>query len=180
MRRALRVVWMVGRVANLITTATPDDTQRAFLCHGRSSALKALLLGREHIAVPALVEHPPGKEAGDGAGGQVPGQPCGLTNLPRGQSIGMLAEEGNNDATALLHIGSGAVSPETVLVIAHTGFACLSPSQPFKPRRIGRRVHDGMLNIPVPQVVLNEPRVRALVGEGEAACMAEHMRVRIH
>src|SRR5438093_1619428 len=162
MRRALRVVRMVGRVANLITTTTPDDTQRAFLCHGRSSALKGLLLGREHVAVPALVEHPPCKEAGDGAGGQVPGQPCGLTNLPRGQSIGMLAEEGNNDATALLHIGSRAVSPETVLVIAHTGFACLSPPESFKPCGIGGGVFDGVLNIPVPQVVLNAPRIRAL------------------
>src|SRR5712692_825873 len=52
-----------------------------------------------------------------------------------------------------------------------------SPPQPFKPRRVGRGVHDGVLNIPVSKVVLNQPRVRALVGKGEAARMAQHVRV---
>jgi hypothetical protein len=32
----------------------------------------------------------------------------------------------------------------------------------------------------VSQVVLNQPRIGALVGEGEAARMAQHMRVRVH
>jgi hypothetical protein len=43
----------------------------------------------------------------------------------------------------------------------------LSP-QPLKPCRIGRCVHDGMLNVPVSNGVLNKPRVYALVGQGEA------------
>lgn len=34
-----------------------------------------------------------------------------------------------------------------------------------------------MLNVPVPKVVLDQARVRALVGQGEAASMAQHMRV---
>jgi hypothetical protein len=85
--------------------------------------------------MPVLVEHAPCKEAGNGAGSQVPGQPCGLTNLPRGQSIGMLAEEGNNDATALLHIGSRAVSPEKVLVFAH--LTSLAPYRHSRSNRAG-------------------------------------------
>jgi hypothetical protein len=54
------------------------------------------------------------------------------------------------------------------------------PPKPFKPRRIGRRVSHGVLNIPMSQIVLNEPRVCALIGQGEAARMAEHVRVRVH
>ena len=34
-----------------------------------------------------------------------------------------------------------------------------------------------MLYVPVPQVILNKPRVRALVGQGEAASVAKHMRM---
>src|SRR5688572_6568648 len=37
------------------------------------------------------------------------------------------------------------------------------PPQPLKPRRIGRRISDGVLNIPVPQIILNEPGIRALI-----------------
>ena len=33
----------------------------------------------------------------------------------------------------------------------------------------------GMLNIPMPQIVLNQPRIRALVGQGKAAGMAQHV-----
>jgi len=90
---------------------------------------------REDIAVPALVEHPPCKETGDGAGGQVLGYPGGLTNLPRRQPVWMLAEEGDNNATALLHIGSRAVPPETVLVFAHT--TSLSPYRQSRSNRAG-------------------------------------------
>jgi hypothetical protein len=32
------------------------------------------------------------------------------------------------------------------------------PPQPLKPYRIGGRVPDGVLNVPVSQVVLNQPR----------------------
>ena len=34
-----------------------------------------------------------------------------------------------------------------------------------------------MLNVPVSKIVLNEPRIRALVGQGEAASVAQHMRM---
>ena len=54
------------------------------------------------------------------------------------------------------------------------------PPQPLEPRRVGSGIFDGVLNIPVSQVVLNQPRVGALVGQGKAACMAQHMRVSIH
>src|SRR5262249_4914556 len=55
-----------------------------------------------------------------------------------------------------------------------------SPPQPLEPCRVGRRVHDGVLNIPMSQVVLYQPRVGALVGQGEAARMAQHVRVRVN
>ena len=37
-----------------------------------------------------------------------------------------------------------------------------------------------MLNIPVSYIVLNKPHVSVLVGQGKAARMAEHVRVRIY
>jgi len=37
-----------------------------------------------------------------------------------------------------------------------------------------------MLNIPMPQIVLNEPRIRALISQGEAARVAQHVRVRLN
>jgi hypothetical protein len=51
----------------------------------------------------------------------------------------------------------------------------LSP-QPFKPCRVGCFVHDGVLNVPVAKIVLNEARVCPLIGQGEAASVAEHVR----
>ena len=56
-------------------------------------------------------------------------------------------------------------------------FATSLPPEPFKPCRVGGGVPDGVLNIPVPQIVLNQPRIRALVGQGKAAGMAQHVRV---
>jgi hypothetical protein len=32
----------------------------------------------------------------------------------------------------------------------------------------------------MPQIILNEPRIRALVGEGEATRVTQHVRVRLH
>jgi hypothetical protein len=51
------------------------------------------------------------------------------------------------------------------------------PPQPFKTRRIGRRVAHRILNVPVTEIVLNEPRVRALISEGIAASMSQQVRV---
>jgi len=34
-----------------------------------------------------------------------------------------------------------------------------------------------VLNVPVPEIILYEPRVRALVGQGEAASVAQHVRM---
>jgi hypothetical protein len=47
--------------------------------------------------------------------------------------------------------------------------------QSFKPRRIARRVNDGVLNVPVSEVVLNEPRVCHLIRKGKAASVAQHV-----
>ena len=52
----------------------------------------------------------------------------------------------------------------------------LSPKL-FKPRRIGSGVSDCVLNVPVSKIVLDQARVCALVGQGEATSMAQHMRM---
>ena len=46
-----------------------------------------------------------------------------------------------------------------------------------KPRRVGGGVPDGVLNIPVSKIILNEPGVRALIGERDAACVAQRVRM---
>ena len=55
-------------------------------------------------------------------------------------------------------------------------FSFLSPEL-FKAGGIGGGVADGVLDVAVSQIVLNEPGIRALIGQGEAAGMAEHMGV---
>lgn len=47
----------------------------------------------------------------------------------------------------------------------------------FKSRCIRRSINNGILNISVPQVILNQPGVTALICQRVAACMPEHMRV---
>jgi hypothetical protein len=34
-----------------------------------------------------------------------------------------------------------------------------------------------VLNVPVSEIILNEPRIRALVGQCEAASVAQHVRM---
>ena len=50
-----------------------------------------------------------------------------------------------------------------------------STPQFFEPGGISGGVPDGVLNIPVAEIILNEPRVRALIGKSEAASVAEHV-----
>ena len=59
-------------------------------------------------------------------------------------------------------------------------FSTSLPPQLFKPRRIGRRVNDSVLDVPVPQIILDQAGVGPLVRQGKAARMAEHVRVRRH
>ncbi len=53
----------------------------------------------------------------------------------------------------------------------------LLPPKPLKPRRISRGVNHSMPDVAVSWIVLNQPRVRALVGQGEAARVPESVRV---
>ena len=50
-----------------------------------------------------------------------------------------------------------------------------SPPQLLEPCRVGGGVLDGVLNIAVSEVILNEARISALVGQGEAASVAQHV-----
>ena len=50
-----------------------------------------------------------------------------------------------------------------------------SPPQLLEPCRVGGRVLDGVLDVPVSEVILNEPSIRALIGQGEAASVAQHV-----
>ena len=49
------------------------------------------------------------------------------------------------------------------------------PPQLLEPRRVGGGVADGVLDVAVAEGVLNQPGVRALVGQGVAAGMAQHV-----
>jgi len=50
------------------------------------------------------------------------------------------------------------------VVFAHTCFADISPPQSFKPCRIGRRIPDGVLNIPVSQIIWSCPSIAWMKG----------------
>src|ERR1700738_4344929 len=50
-----------------------------------------------------------------------------------------------------------------------------SPPQLLEPCRVGGRVLDGVLDVPMSEVILNEPSIRALIGQGEAASVAQHV-----
>ena len=49
------------------------------------------------------------------------------------------------------------------------------PPQLLKPCRICGVVADGMLNVAMPQIVLNEPDIRTLIGESNTAGMAQRV-----
>src|SRR6266481_8662747 len=50
-----------------------------------------------------------------------------------------------------------------------------SPPQLLEPCRVGGRVLDGVLDVPMSEVILNEPSIRALIGQSEAASVAQHV-----
>jgi len=50
-----------------------------------------------------------------------------------------------------------------------------SPPQFLEPGRVGGGIPDGVLYVPMAEVILNEPRVRALIGKREAASVAQHV-----
>jgi hypothetical protein len=50
-----------------------------------------------------------------------------------------------------------------------------SPPKLLEPHRVRRGVPDGVLDAAVSKVILNEPRIRALVSQGEAASVAQHV-----
>ena len=49
------------------------------------------------------------------------------------------------------------------------------PPQLLKPHRISGCVPDGVLNAAVSEIILNEPGISSLVGQGEAARMVRHV-----
>ena len=49
--------------------------------------------------------------------------------------------------------------------------------QLFKPCWIGRRVEHGVLDVAVAEIVLNEPGVGSLIGQGETTGVAKHVRM---
>jgi hypothetical protein len=52
-----------------------------------------------------------------------------------------------------------------------------SPPQLLEACRIGGGVPDSVLNIPVTEIILNEPGIGFLVGKSKAASMAQHVRM---
>jgi hypothetical protein len=49
------------------------------------------------------------------------------------------------------------------------------PPQLLEPRRVGGGVPDGVLNVPMPQIILNQSRIGSLVGKGKATGVAQHV-----
>src|SRR5262249_31839732 len=76
-----------------------------------------------------------------------------------------------------------------MVILACSGWRCPAPAppcrhaiphprlplQPRTPCRIGRSVSYGMLHVPMPERVLNQPRIGPLVGQGIAVGMAQHV-----
>jgi hypothetical protein len=54
--------------------------------------------------------------------------------------------------------------------------SALSP-QLLKPGRIGGGVPDGVLNVSMPEIILNEPRIRALISKRKATGMAQYVQM---
>ena len=54
----------------------------------------------------------------------------------------------------------------------------LSP-QLFEQCRIGGGINDGVLNVPVPQIILYQARVRPLIGQGKPAGVPQHVRMHL-
>ena len=54
---------------------------------------------------------------------------------------------------------------------------CVSAPQLLEPGGVARGLFDGALNVAMSEIILNEPRVIALVGERKAAGVAEHVRM---
>jgi len=49
------------------------------------------------------------------------------------------------------------------------------PPQLLKPRGVGGGVNDGVLNVPVAEIVLDQAGVGSLIRQGEPASVAEHV-----
>jgi len=54
---------------------------------------------------------------------------------------------------------------------------CVSAPQLLEPGGVARGVFDGVLNVAMSEIILNEPRGSALVGECKAARVAQHVRM---
>ena len=56
---------------------------------------------------------------------------------------------------------------------------CPLPPQPLKTGRIAGCVFHGVRDLTVPQVILNQAGIRALIGQSKAAAMAQHVRASV-
>jgi hypothetical protein len=55
------------------------------------------------------------------------------------------------------------------------GLVSIPPPQLLEPVGVGGGVSDGVLNVPVAEVILNEPHIRTLIGKSEAASVAQRV-----
>lgn len=70
-----------------------------------------------------------------------------------------------------------SVELKTVLKSVDLSVTSNSAPKLSKPCRIGGSISDGVLNVPVAEIILNRPRICALVGQGKAASMPQHVRM---
>jgi hypothetical protein len=55
------------------------------------------------------------------------------------------------------------------------GQSAVLPPQLLEPCRLGGGVPDGVLNVPIAEIILDEPDVRSLVGQRETARMPQYL-----
>ena len=110
-----RTSWM-GQAAVLLWSRLrrPSAFRRAVHSRGSHRQLSAVLRGRippegarVYSSARACVYDPIDKKACQGASGEILGEPGGLPNLPGGQAMRRLLQEGHNDAAALGHRAAG-------------------------------------------------------------------------
>jgi hypothetical protein len=59
-------------------------------------------------------------------------------------------------------------------------FSYLKGHPTLLPTQMAKVHFDGVLNIPMPEIILNQPRICALVGQGEAARLGHAQPVPEH
>jgi hypothetical protein len=76
--------------------------------------------------------------------------------------------EGKQDLQTKVMVALFGLFAEVERDLIYVPAAWCSPPQLFEPCWVGGRVLNGVVDVAVSEVILNEPSIRALIGKGEA------------